>query len=140
MQTFLPYPNYQASAECLDTKRLGKQRVECKQIYNALVRKTGWSNHPAVRMWRGYEISLCNYGRLVCLVWIGRGYRDTLYDFFLEKYIQGEEKCPDWLGDVPFHASHRAALLAKDYEWYKQFGWTENPDINYVWPKSIFNP
>ncbi|MFN7881952.1 MAG: pyrimidine dimer DNA glycosylase/endonuclease V, partial [bacterium] len=32
MQTFLPSPSFAESARILDNKRLGKQRVECKQI------------------------------------------------------------------------------------------------------------
>ena len=42
-------------------------------------------------------------------------------------------KFPHWLGDVRFHSSHRANLLRKDYEYYSQFGWTENPKSPYVW-------
>jgi uncharacterized protein (DUF2132 family) len=34
MQTFMPYPSFRKSLDCLDNKRLGKQRVEAKQIYN----------------------------------------------------------------------------------------------------------
>ena len=34
MQTFLPYADFKRSAESLDNKRLGKQRVEAMQIYN----------------------------------------------------------------------------------------------------------
>lgn len=36
MQTFLPYPSFTHSLACLDNKRLGKQRVEAKQILMAL--------------------------------------------------------------------------------------------------------
>lgn len=36
MQTWLPYPDYTASAKVLDNKRLGKQRVETLQIFQAL--------------------------------------------------------------------------------------------------------
>lgn len=32
MQTFLPYPDFALSAKVLDNKRLGKQRLEAKQI------------------------------------------------------------------------------------------------------------
>ena len=32
------------------------------------------------------------------------------------------------------HASHRSNLLRKDPEHYMQFGWTEPPDLPYVWP------
>jgi len=28
VQTFLPYPDFKKSAECLDFRRLGKQRVD----------------------------------------------------------------------------------------------------------------
>ena len=36
MQTFLPTKNIRTTAKQLDYRRLGKQRVECKQILNAL--------------------------------------------------------------------------------------------------------
>lgn len=36
MQTFLPYENFEESAWALDTRRLGKQRVETYQIMQAL--------------------------------------------------------------------------------------------------------
>lgn len=36
MNTFLPYADFQKSAQCLDNKRLGKQRVEAWQIYLTL--------------------------------------------------------------------------------------------------------
>lgn len=36
MNTFLPYESFIKSAQCLDYKRLGKQRVEAWQIYLAL--------------------------------------------------------------------------------------------------------
>ena len=42
MQTFLPYADYTRTAKCLDRQRLGKQRVECKQILNALENGGGW--------------------------------------------------------------------------------------------------
>lgn len=32
------------------------------------------------------------------------------------------------------HASHRSNLLRKEPEHYTQFGWTEPPDLAYVWP------
>ena len=40
---------------------------------------------------------------------------------------------PHWLGNEKFHSSHRANLLRKDYEYYSQFGWDENPESPYVW-------
>lgn len=36
MQTFLPYISFEESAACLDYRRLGKQRLEAKQLLNAI--------------------------------------------------------------------------------------------------------
>ncbi len=48
MQTFLPYPDFKESFRALDSKRLGKQRVEAFQILNAIMgrpRKDGSPKH-----------------------------------------------------------------------------------------------
>ena len=63
MQTFLPYSSFTQTASTLGNKRLGKQRVEAKQIYLALTQEEyGWKTHPAVLMWKGYEQALAFYG------------------------------------------------------------------------------
>jgi hypothetical protein len=129
MQTFLPYPSLMASAMCLDRQRLGKQRLECAQILRSLESGRGWVSHPAVRMWRGYESALCLYHDWCIEEWTRRGYRNTMT--LLSK--PGLVGSPPWLGG-PIHATHRAALLAKDPEWYGQYGWREEPVIAYHWP------
>ena len=78
MQTFLPYPDFEQSARSLDTKRLGKQRVECIQVVRGLtVPGYGWRHHPAVKMWRGCEEALARYAVTCCDVWTEMGYGDT---------------------------------------------------------------
>jgi hypothetical protein len=146
MQTFLPLPGYAQSAAVLDNKRLGKQRVECKQILRALgVRigsrsKTslGWRNHPAVRMWRTFEYSLCCYAIRMCEEWRKRGFKDTLLPQFekaAERLYRSDRTArPAWIGDPAFHASHRSNLLRKDPAYYARFGWSEPDDLPYVWP------
>lgn len=136
MQTFLPYPDFGQSAKVLDMRRLGKQRVEVLQIVGTLCEdRKGWRNHPAVRMWRGYEPALALYGDAVCLEWTSRGYRDTCRDkirVFIPEQATGE--MPPWLGDPALHASHRSNLLRKDVEWYGKFNWEEDGSRPYVWP------
>ena len=76
----------------LDYRRLGKQRVEAYQILNVLSGKgkknkngtVAWSNHPAVKMWKGYEKALALYGYTMCLEWKYRGYKDSLLQKFSE--------------------------------------------------------
>jgi hypothetical protein len=139
MNTFLPYPSVIESSQCLDYRRLGKQRVEAWQILNTLLGKSdGWKNHPAVKQWKGYEHYLAWYGYEMCTEWINRGYKDTLRPKFLavNKTIK-DMAFPDWLGDEAYHASHRSNLLRKDAKWYGQFGWTESNDLPYVWPSNM---
>ena len=139
MQTFLPYCDFDKSAKCLDRQRLGKQRSEVKILLASLTSSSGWFNHPAAKMWKGYEAALVDYGFHICDEWILRGYKDTvrywLTDFML---AHGYDKfvAPPWLtgDDCPLCVSHRSNLLRKDPEWYVQFGWTEDDTVPYFWP------
>ena len=131
MQTFLPYRSMSESVRCLDYRRLGKQRVEAFQILNALAGKSkGWTNHPATKMWRGYENALAFYNDLCLEEWVRRGYKNTMK----KEESYGAIRLPGWLGREDIHASHRSNLLKKDPEFYGKFGWTEPDDLAYVWP------
>lgn len=138
MQTFLPHPSYLDSAQALDDRRLGKQRVECLQIIKALnVPGYGWSNHPAVRMWRGYEGPFLVYSVVVCSVWRRRGYKDTclskIMDFRTCSFDDMEAPPPPWL-TPEFCRAHQSNLLRKNPDHYgPQFpGIPDN--LPYIWP------
>jgi hypothetical protein len=135
MQTFLPYANFAASAKVLDRQRLGKQRVEAKQILTALTNPSyGWQNHPAVKMWRGHEAALCQYGLAICQEWKARGYKDTCEAFFLT-HSPGAEyfHTPSWLTEE-FCLAHRSNLVRKLPSHYRQW-WSDVPDdLPYIWP------
>lgn len=136
MRTFLPYPSFVESARCLDNKRLGKQRVEAMQIILTLTKpEYGWKNHPAVKMWEGYETALKRYMDVVIFEWCCRGNENNIpYNFSLEN--EDDFELPPWIGNEGFHASHRSNLLRKHPEWYGRFGWTEPNNLPYVWPSS----
>ena len=138
MQTFLPYSSYAESANVLDMRRLGKQRVETLQILNALTDpEYGWQNHPAVNMWRGYEYELIEYGIAICNEWISRGYKDTCLGKIAEKIDSIPEDgvdFPPWIGSMDFHRSHQSNLLRKDPVYYNQFFSDVPADLEYVWP------
>lgn len=93
-----------------------------------------WSNHPATRMWRGYENALICYGQTMCDEWIARGNEDTCRDKLARYMIRESTKSPPWMHDERLHSSHRAALLYKLPAHYSQFGWTETPKQDYYWP------
>jgi hypothetical protein len=131
MQTFVPLYTFQDCAKSLDYRRLGKQRVECMQILNAIHKGSGgWINHPAVKMWKGFEPALEQYQRAIILEWKDRGYVNNMT--IAEK---NSFEFPTWWGDERVHASHRSALLEKDFEfYYEHMVWEDEPKLNYYWP------
>jgi Pyrimidine dimer DNA glycosylase len=138
MQTFLPYPDYANSAYVLDRLRLGKQRLEAKQLILALTEGNGWSNHPAARMWEGHIPELARYGLTICMEWRRRGYNDSLLPFFLD-YIDTRAPAPAWVGDERFHEAHRSNLVRKDPRHYRPFFPYVEEDIPYIWPIGGFS-
>jgi hypothetical protein len=148
MQTFLPYPDFVACAHVLDSRRLGKQRVEALQIVRALlVPEYGWRNHPAVLMWKGYPEALGRYGLEICREWRVRGFADTCEPKILANLallgvdqVRGQNQLaaagalPPWLGDPALHRSHQSALLRKDPELYGSCFPGVPDDLPYVWP------
>jgi Pyrimidine dimer DNA glycosylase len=162
MQTFLPVAStdFRQSATVLDDLRLNKQALEAWQILMNLLELNpqgdhrtprGWKNHPAVLMWRGHEEALHLYIQAMVEEWLARGHKTIVGDKALQTISKarnlgltdGHVTMPSWITDSStFHqvaASHREALLWKNYEWYQQFNWTEDPGTrpetyNYVWP------
>jgi len=151
MQTFLPCRDFAASAATLDTKRLGKQRVETIQVLRALtVPGYGWRRHPAAAMWAGYEEALVRYGLEVCAVWCAAGRADTCAATLTTDLATHTElrvvrdyaeltRCgelPQWLGDPALHSSHQSALVRKDPAHYRPLFGDVPDDLPYVWPAS----
>lgn len=110
----------------------------------------GWVNHPAVRLWRGHEPILWYYIISMVNEWKSRGFKSTIgekatrtldiaFDKGLTKVLGSY---PVWMSDFDKYsqiaASHRQALLVKNYEWYSQFHWPEDKGVipteyDYVW-------
>ena len=164
MQTFLPYSDFKMSAHVLDNKRLGKQRVECLQILKTLKKgpktcclcghpmnfhcsdckgkpkTTPWYNHPAVKMWKGYEQALMYYLHAMCYEWtVNRGFKDTCWEKsitvgFIPPNVGVEVVMPPWLGNEEFHKSHQSNLLRKNKDHYGKFFFGVEDNLPYVWP------
>jgi len=131
MQTFLPYPDFGASAKALDDRRLGKQRSEALTILRVLSGKVkGWRHHPAVLMWKGHERALKLYLNACLKEWERRGFRNSIK----KAIVKGRVRYPPWFGNPGFHACHRSNLLRKDPAFYGRYGWKEPPDMAYQWP------
>ena len=153
MQTFIPLPSFVESAKVLDRTRLGNQRNEAKIILKCLLypSEKGWRNHPAVKMWSGYEAALSLYLKAIIDEWTGRGHKNeaqkveilngrimvTFHKDSEPLLLSGPVVMPSWMENTEFHAAHRSALIRKKPDWYKQFGWTEPDNLPYIWPKGL---
>lgn len=132
MQSFLPFENFEKSAQVLDYRRLGKQRVEALQIYKCLITPTHWKSHPAVKMWEGYEGALAEYHNAMIVEWIKRGYKNNmLYILYENKY-----EYPWWLGNKDFHRAMRSRLIEKMPDFYEPKFPNDKGfnDGKYFWP------
>ena len=132
MQTFLPYADFDACAKVLDRARLGKQIVEAKQIFDIIIKKPdkiAWRNHPAVKMWEGYENALAMYINAMKSEWLRRGYSSSVNIMIPRDYIK-----PSWLGYELLHLSHRANLIRKKPIYYTEHFGAITPMKGYWWP------
>lgn len=133
MQTFLPYKDFAMSAEALDSKRLNKQILEGYQILKVLSNKdphAGWRNHPAVKMWRGYEHLLLDYVMSMVKEADKRGIKtdknvSNLMDLINTYGIDWGFDIPEWYeNDVKMKrltTTHKANLYKKDPQYYFEF-------------------
>lgn len=150
MQTFVPYADFDESAAVLDNKRLNKQLLEGRQIYQILASgktKGGWVNHPATRMWRNHDNAFFSYLEAIKDECVRRGIQvDNNWAAITHthewNYFRGTGfTLPDWWGDERIHLSHRQNLYQKDPSWYGDFAYDFSLDksrccdrCNYFWP------
>ena len=110
--------------------------VSEKPAYNVLTGKTkskAWQNHPAVKMWKGYEKALDCYHNTAIHVWKKRGYKNTMKLIPVSDVTSAE--MPPWMGNDKFHLSHMSNLLRKDPIHYREFsGYGIPNDLPYIWP------
>lgn len=139
MQTFLAFPDYAESARVLDSVRLRNQRRESKSILTSIETMSGWFNHPATRMWWGYEHHLCLYTLAIMDECARRGTSSQTRTWFTGRLSRYSERVPHWMGDSEFHRAHRSNLIRKEPTIYRDvLGWTEQDDLPYIWPESYY--
>lgn len=144
MNTFLPYPDFRASARSLDTQRLNKQILEILQILRALRGVSqGYRYHPATLMWQHHERALASYGITLCNELRER--RKTLHSSLNEIISLGSDTTdspiglPWWYGNEDFHHSHKLILQWKNPLHYSPIFHLSSPPTQrplYLWPVS----
>lgn len=141
MQTFITSFDISKTAQNLDNKRLGKQRVEAIQIARSLLGiSNGWLNHPAVKMWKGYEAYLVKvYLRTIMDEWINRGYKNDKCEKHWQELMQRKEIkdqypiMPNWI-TIDFCKSHQSNLIRKLPGYYGNLFPNIPDNLPYIWP------
>lgn len=165
VNTFIIVPDIYQTAKMLDDKRLGKQRLEAKQLIDVLERydqtmvlEGGWSTHPATRSWVGYTNALKAYFNIMVEEWISRGNNNTMSMYPVDHRLFRIVPCsfdgktakfegnfdqycyPYWISFPPLYMSHQASLCRKFPEYYKNFLRDELlPFLSngYLWPSNV---
>lgn len=147
MQTFVPHADFAESAAVLDNKRLNKQLLEGRQIYQIIASgkdRGAWVNHPAVKMWRNCDVALFEYLVAIKNECVARGIQtDKNWNAILymhqNNWYRGDNLVmPAWWNDERVHQSHRNNLYVKNPEYYAQFVHDSRvtccDKCNYFWP------
>lgn len=133
--TFIVVGDFVLNASLLDDARLGKQRVEAKQILDAILTGRGWIHHPITKSWGPYVPALVYYYNCIVIEWIKRGKDNNMPLYQLPPLIL----MPWWATWDRLHQSHRAMLIRKDPLYYTSKFTVEDEYKNYgyIWPNKI---
>ena len=112
------------TAMALDSKRLRKQIIECRQILDALNSKTAWSNHPCVLQYRGYEKWLEIYKGILM------SYEKCEFGTAILSNMYADNYRPDW-HTQEYYDQMKRRLYTKDPEHYKQWAHLGKSDENW---------
>jgi len=130
MQVFVPLKDFKQIAKCLDYRRLGKERVEAKDIITLCMMSNSdeyrnslfkynkqaayiwkrYNKHPIIEMWKYNVPALIEYYNTIVIEWKDRGYVNNLPHICLMDF---NPEYPDWFGRDDIHNSHKSKLLLK---------------------------
>ena len=136
MQTFLPYQDFKKVAKCLDNRRLFKQVVEAKQIYD--IKTTGktkdgrdypksMKNHPIVKAWWATFILIEYHDILLKELRIRKF--NTKMKYLGCRYNRETNHVMPWMTDEVCEM-YQAHLVRKNPEYYK---FNVDPTIPFNW-------
>lgn len=112
------------TAKCLDTRRLNKQIIECKQILKAINGETkAWANHPATLQ---YKNNVC---WLQCYMWCLECYKEGNIEFASFFDEVSKKHTPKW-HIYEYFTQMKRRLYTKNNNYYFQWKELGESDIN----------
>ena len=157
VQVWLPLPSFRDSLRTLSDEQLRVQRIDIIRLMDSFhevqeselpreLTSRVSAQSPIYKMWRGYEMQLCEYGLHACEEWNNRApVKKEAYDFYrmISNHLDwatGEESDmgkPNWFGDVDVHISHQAALVRLNPDHYRKY-FKVDEGLPLVWPVSRY--
>lgn len=130
MQVFIIGTPFE-TAMALDTKRLHKQIVECRQILDALNGAKAWSNHPCVLQYRGHEGWLKIYSECLELELLKTPNNDAAITAIQAVASVMAKKLTPCFHTQEYFEQMKRRLYTKDKEHYKQWADLGESDCNW---------
>lgn len=90
-------------------------------------------NHPAVRMWLGYENCLKDYINAHIEIWIERGYKNTMKLYDIVEY-----KRPYWCDDIKIINNFKKMLVKREIERSEELWYCLKHDFLYLYITNKF--
>lgn len=133
MQVFISMPTFKESAKVLDSRRMNKQIMECNQIYRAIKGETdGWKNHCVTRLWWEYPEELMMFANDCYWELVqNRGGNPVKPYKWMSLKRPSKSEMPHFIKLDWWLSAMRSHLLAKDFDHYSKFNWTEEPKHGY---------
>lgn len=153
IQTWLPLPDFKDSLAALNPEHLLHQQYhvlelveyfhqpEDSQLPISYNESDLDDESPIVKMWRGYELQLIEYGLEAADEWDRRRYPSHKMQEKLMVHMEwaatedAEMSKPNWFGDIEFHLGHQGELLRLDYSHYSTV-FVRDGQHKLVWPVS----
>lgn len=147
MITWLTRKGYGTAAKDLDDERLLRQlknTVAILDMLQDLGRDDEEYNNPELKMWRGYEYSLCMYGQMCVMAAMNRHMLSDKNDAGFFRRMLGDMKDagldqekPPWHGDVDIIRSHRSRLVQIDPKFYGPVFPGTPKNMPVLWPQPL---
>jgi len=135
--------NFNTSASLLDSKRLGSTIYESIHILASILHKNmdlvnpkrDVSNHPASKLWIGYERELGAYIYAHIEEWCNRGYKTDVnlknYHIITSGLGRGIYHIPKWISNELIE-THRNVIYRKKPDFYPH-SWKGEREMCYDW-------
>lgn len=116
----------------IDRKKYSRNEVILPLMGDTIF-SMGFSHHPIVKIWVGFEDALRSYTNFCIEEWVDRGFSNTMKKFTISSKFQ----LPWWVYSEPVILAYKSNLIRKDPVFYgNKFPGISN-NLLYIWPSML---